>query len=162
MKKPVTSIETPIRLEYRITAGRALTTFLEGITEKRIIGRRCPSCSKVYVPPKQACPACAELTDEDVEVSEAGTITTFCVVNIPFEGQELKPPYVCASVLLDGSDVPIFHLVGGVEAREVRMGMRVRALWVDEEKLGPTMESIRYFAPTGEPDADYASYKEHI
>ena len=162
MTKPVTSIKTPIRLEYSVTAGRALSAFLRGIAQKRIIGRRVGANGKVYVPPSLACPMSAELTTEEVEVAHTGTVTTLCVVNIPFEGQKLDPPYVCAAVLLDGADVPIFHMIGGVEAHEVRMGMRVQAEWVPDEELGPTLESIRYFVPTGEPDAPYASYKEYI
>ena len=162
MTKPVTTIKTPIRLEYQITAGRALSSFLKAIEEKRIIGSRVGPGGKVYVPPRVACPATAELTSDEVEVSDTGVITTFCVVNIPFEGQQLKPPYVCACVLLDGADIPIFHMVGEVEASKVRMGMRVRAQWVDDASLAPTLESIRYFVPTGEEDAPYESYKEHI
>ena len=33
------------------------------------------------------------------------------------------------------------------------MGMRVEAVWVPDESE-PTLESIKYFRPTGEPDAD--------
>ena len=28
-----------------------------------------------------------------------GTVTTFCIVNVPFYGQKIKPPYVAAYVL---------------------------------------------------------------
>ena len=35
------------------------------------------------------------------------------------------------------------------------MGMRVEAVWAPAEELRPTLESIKYFRPTGEPDADY-------
>ena len=53
-----------------------------------------------------------------VEVKDTGMITTFCVVNIPFEGQELDPPYVAASVVLDGADTPLFHLIGNTDRHE--------------------------------------------
>ena len=48
----------------------------------------------------------------------------------------------------------------GVEPDEVRMGMRVVARWADE--LTPSLESIRWFEPTGEADVDFASYAEHL
>jgi hypothetical protein len=35
---------------------------------------------------------------------------------------------------------------------DVHIGMRVEAVWVDDADLGPTLESIRYFRPNGEPD----------
>ncbi len=40
--------------------------------------------------------------------------------------------------------------------------MRVEAVWVAPEELGPTMASVRYFRPTGEPDAAYASYRDYL
>jgi hypothetical protein len=33
---------------------------------------------------------------------------------------------------------------------------------VAPEDLGPTMASVKYFRPTGEPDADFESYKEYL
>ena len=35
--------------------------------------------------------------------------------------------------------------------------MRVEAVWVDDADLGPNLESIKYFRPTGEPDVEVAS-----
>jgi hypothetical protein len=42
------------------------------------------------------------------------------------------------------------------------MGMRVKAVWKPREEWGTTIENISHFAPTGEPDADYESYKVHL
>lgn len=153
-------IRTPVRLDYQITAGPTQARFLEGIASGRILGERCPSCTKVLVPPRGVCPACGVLTDEVVPLRDAGILTTFCVINLPFEGQMLTPPYVAGSILLDGADLPIFHLVGGIGPAEVRMGLRVRAVWAEE--LKPTLASIRYFEPTGEPDAPFERYAEHL
>ena len=96
---------------------------------------------------------------EEVEVKSSGVVTTFSVIRIEFPGQRLKPPYVCAAILLDGADVPLIHLVGG-DPDAVRMGMRVRAVWTDEPAA--SMEAIRYFEPTGEPDAPFEDYAEHL
>ncbi len=41
------------------------------------------------------------------------------------------------------------------------MGMRVEAVWVDKAELGLTMASVKYFRPTGEPDADYETFKAY-
>ena len=54
------------------------------------------------------------------------------------------------------------HLLQEVDADQVHMGMRVEAVWAPPEERGPTLESIRYFRPTGEPDADYESYREYV
>jgi hypothetical protein len=159
--EPVRKIRTPIRLDYTITAGDAQSRFLRGIAAGKILGQRCPECEKVYVPPRGACPTCGVPTTDDVELGHTGTVTTFCVVNIPFAGS-VEVPYVCASVLLDGADVTLFHLVQEVPVDEVRMGMRVEAVWVSREELAPTLESIRHFRRTAEPDAPYESYKDKM
>ncbi len=99
---------------------------------------------------------------EEVELNHTGTVTTFCVVNVPFEGQTMKIPYVGAAILLDGADIALFHLVGDCEINEVRMGMRVKAIWKPREEWGFTTENILYFAPTGEPDASFESYREYL
>ena len=158
----VTVIDTPIHLEYRFTPGRASSRFLRGIEQGRIVGQRCPQCRKVYVPPRGACAACGVATDEDVEVAPTGTVTTFCIVNVPFYGQQLEIPYVSATILLDGADIGLMHLIQEVPAADVHMGMRVEAVWVEPDERKPTLESIRYFRPSGEPDADFESYKDYV
>ena len=162
MSEPVVGFGALIRLEYNYTPGSASSRYLRSIAEGRIVGQRCPNCEKVYVPPRGSCPTCAVPTAEEVELAHTGTVTTFCVVNLSFY-KEIEPPYVCASILLDGADIALFHLIQEVpEGREVTMGMRVEAVWVDKSELAPTLESIKYFRPTGEPDASYDSYKEHL
>jgi hypothetical protein len=162
MADPVHGIKTPIRLDYTYTAGEATSRHLRGLAEGKLLGQRCPACAKVYIPPRGSCPTCGVPTRDEVECANTGTVTTFCIVNIPFPGQAIRPPFVAASVLLDGADIAIFHLLQELDADDARMGMRVQAVWVPREELRPSMESIRYFRPTGEPDAPYDTYKDHL
>jgi hypothetical protein len=97
-----------------------------------------------------------------VELADTGTVTTFCIVNVPFLGQRITPPYVSAYVLLDGADIPLMHLVLGCAADEVRMGMRVKAQWRPREEWDTTLRNIDHFRPTGEPDAPFESYAEYL
>jgi uncharacterized protein len=161
-QEPVTMITTPIRLHYEHTASSGESEFLRGLASGRLLGQRCPVCGKVYVPPRGACPTDGVPTAGEVELPDTGVVTTFCVVNVPFPGQRVTPPYVAAAVLLDGADIPFQHLVLGCEASEVRMGMRVRAVWKPPGQWGTTAENIEYFQPTGEPDAPYESYAHHL
>jgi uncharacterized OB-fold protein len=101
-------------------------------------------------------------TGEELALAHSATVTTFCIVNIPFGAMPFKPPYVVASLLLDGADLPILHLVRGIEPDQVRMGLRVRAVWVPDSELAPTVESIRWFEPSGEPDSAYETYEAHL
>ena len=58
------------------------------------------------------------------------------------------------------ADIPLFSLIQEIPFDQVRMGLRVEAVWADE--LRPTLESIKYFKPTGEPDAEFESFREHL
>jgi len=159
---PVTGIVVPIELDYVYAASPEESLFYSSVAEGKLVGQRCPTCQKVYIPPRSACPADGTPTREEVELSDTGTITTFCIVNVPFLGQRITPPYVSAYVLLDGADIALLHLILDVPAEEVRMGMRVKAVWKPREEWGTTIENISHFAPTGEPDADYDTYKNHL
>ncbi|HEY9563451.1 MAG TPA: OB-fold domain-containing protein [Nocardioides sp.] len=159
---PVTGIITPVNLDYVYAASPEESAFFRALEEGRIIGQRCPTCHKVYTPPRGACPVDGVPTTDEVELAQTGTVTTFCIVNVPFLGQKITPPYVSAYVLLDGADIAFLHLILGVDAAEVRMGMRVRAVWRPEEEWGTTVENISHFEPTGEPDAEFDTYKQHL
>lgn len=161
MTEPVRIIRTPSRLEYRYTAGSAQSRFLRSLAAGKIVGQRCPECGKVYVPPRGSCPVCAVPTDEAVELSHRGTVSTFCIVNIPSQSLTVPVPYVCADILLDGADIPFFHLIQECPVEDVRMGMRVEAVWVEPEELAVGAENIRYFRPTGEPDAAPDAIKDY-
>jgi uncharacterized OB-fold protein len=158
----ITMITTPVRLHYQHSASAEESRYLLGLKEGKIIGQRCPACGKVYVPPRGACPTDGVPTTTDVELPDHGVVTTFCVVNVPFQGQRVPVPYVAASILLDGADIAFQHLILGCEPADVRMGLRVRAVWKPPEQWGTTSENIDHFEPTGEPDAPYESYAHHL
>jgi hypothetical protein len=146
---------TPVRLHYEHTASPGESAYLRGLAEGRLVGQRCGVCGQVYIPPRGTCPADGVPMAEEVELPDTGTVTTFCVVNVGYPGQRVTPPYVAAAVLLDGADLAFQHLVLGCEPSEVRMGMRVRAVWGHSG-------TISHFAPSGEPDAPYESYARHL
>ncbi|WP_372733530.1 Zn-ribbon domain-containing OB-fold protein [Nocardioides sp.] len=159
---PVTGIVVPIELDYLYAASPEESLFYNSLQEGKLVGQRCPTCEKVYIPPRSACPDDGTPTAEQVPLPDTGTITTFCVVNVPFLGQRITPPYVSAYILLDGADIAFLHLILDIPAEEVRMGMRVKAVWKPRDEWTTSVENISHFAPTGEPDADYESYKVHL
>lgn len=147
----VRSVRTPAQLDYTFTAGDATSRFLRGITQKKIIGQKAPG-GRVYVPPRGADPELGQATPIEVEVAQVGTVTSFCVVNLQFYGSGMEIPYTSALILLDGADLSIMHLIQEIPADQVRIGMRVEAVWRDDADIEPTLESIKWFRPTGEPD----------
>ncbi|MFE7719153.1 Zn-ribbon domain-containing OB-fold protein [Nocardia rhizosphaerihabitans] len=160
--EPVTMLTTPVDMSYKHTASPQESVYLRGLAEGKLIGGRSEAGGRVYFPPRGANPTDGTPTDDLVELPDKGTVTTFCIVNVPFLGQRIKPPYVAAYVLLDGADIPFLHLVLGCEASEVRMGMRVEAAWKPREEWGHALANIDHFRPSGEPDAPYESYQHHL
>lgn len=161
-KGPVTMMQAPMRLEYEVTPGVAQSKNLQGLEQGKFIGQRCPTCKKVYIPSRGSCPVDGVPTEEIVELPNTGTVTTYCVVNVPFAGQSIEIPYICGQILLDGANLSFMGLIQEVPTEQIRMGMRVEAVWVEPDQLGPTMASVKYFRPNGEPDADYETYKEYL
>jgi uncharacterized protein len=161
-RDPVTMLVTPVSLEIDHTASHEESAYLRALEQGKLLGARTAPSGKVYFPPHGADPATGLQTAEFVELPDKGTVTTFAIINIPFMGQRIKPPYVAAYVLLDGADIPFLHLIQEIDASEVRMGMRVQAVWKPREEWGLGIDNIQYFRPTGEPDADYDTYKHHL
>ncbi|MEU9717959.1 OB-fold domain-containing protein [Streptomyces sp. NPDC047976] len=152
--EPVTGIVAEARLDYTYSPGRAQTAYINALSERRTVGERCPSCQKVYVPPRGACPTCGVATTDRVEVGPAGTVTTFCIVNIKARNLDIEVPYVYAHIALDGAGLALHGRIGGIPYDQVRMGLRVEPVWTDGGRYPD------HYRPTGEPDADYDAYKE--
>ncbi|MFI9062204.1 Zn-ribbon domain-containing OB-fold protein [Streptomyces sp. NPDC053429] len=153
---PVTGIVAEARLDYTYSPGRAQTAYINALSERRTVGERCPSCHKVYVPPRGACPTCGVATTDRVEVGPAGTVTTYCVVNIKARNLDIEVPYVYAHIALDGAGLALHGRIGGIPYDQVRMGLRVEPVWTEGGRYPD------HYRPTGEPDADYDAYKELI
>ncbi|MFF9144561.1 Zn-ribbon domain-containing OB-fold protein [Streptomyces sp. NPDC014861] len=152
--EPVTGITAEARLDYTYSPGRAQTRYLHALSERRTVGERCPSCAKVYVPPRGACPTCGVATTDRVDVGPRGTVTTFCIVNIKAKNLDIEVPYVYAHIALDGAGLALHGRIGGIPYDEVRMGLRVEPVWSEDGRYPD------HYRPTGEPDADYDTYKE--
>ncbi len=161
-RDPVTMVITPIELEIQHSASHPESAYLRALQQGKLLGARTGKGAKVYFPAREADPATGQPLTDFVEVADRGTVTTFAIINIPFLGQRIQPPYVAAYVLLDGADIPFLTVVSDVDAHDVRMGMRVQAVWKPREEWTYSMDNIEYFRPTGEPDADYDSYREHL
>ncbi|MBS1692035.1 MAG: OB-fold domain-containing protein [Actinobacteria bacterium] len=168
-RDPVTLLVVPTSIEIQHTASHPESVYLRGLQEGKLVGARATGPGengtekgKVYFPARETDPATGQSATEFVELPDTGTVTTFAIINIPFAGQRITPPYVAAYVLLDGADIPFLHLIQEIDADQVRMGMRVQAVWKPRDQWGLGIDNIEYFRPTGEPDAEYDTYKHHL
>jgi uncharacterized OB-fold protein len=141
--EPVRRQVVPGSMRYDYTPGLASSRFLRGLAEKRILGERCPET-------------------EQVEVGPSATITAFCVVHIGFGVNAPPTPFVSALFLPDGAAVSLYGTMGEIPYDEVRIGMRVEPVWVDDDQLTESMENIRYWRPIDEPDVPAEQLKGHM
>jgi uncharacterized OB-fold protein len=161
-QKPVTYIKAPIDIHYDYSVGAGSSTFLRAIRGGRILGARCPDTGKVYVPPRLSSVETASPMSELVELPDRGCVYTYCIVNIKFYDQVLEIPYAYAYIILDGADSAIMHLIQECPVEEIRPGLRVEAVWKDPSEWAESMENIRYFKPTGEPDVPIGEIMDEI
>lgn len=172
---PVRFMEQMVDLDYIIKTSPTQARFDEQMVEGNITGHKCPSCGKVYVPPKGFCPLCVvETSDEHtVEVADRGTVTSFTIVTpIQYRGQKERDRYALASLLLDGADSTVGQQrITEIPLDDIRTGLRVEAVWRDEsERRGDERgggrfglgNAIEHWVPSREPDAEPEAYRDHV
>ncbi len=146
---------------YTFSAGYAVSVFLNGLKEGRIIGSLCRRCGRVFVPPRSYCEYCMKPTDEFVEVSDRGEISTAVVSYISAKRGRLSEPVIVGVIRLetpgyrDGSYefAGLFHRLCGVTPEDVMtgraIGMKVKARWKPPEEREGSILDIECFEPVG-------------
>lgn len=111
-----------------------------------IWGTKCPQCELVYVPPKATCPRCFSEIKEWIKVSNAGTLLTYTEINYSVPAiQPRKTPYYMGIIKLDGASTGLVHLLGEIDAAEIKTGMRMEAVF--RKKREGNYLDIDYFRP---------------
>lgn len=151
MKDPFEGVEpaelkSGIAVPYHWWAGDTASRFLTSIRdEKKILGLKCFQCNKVLLPPRKNCPFCFAENKEWIELSNEGTLVTFTVAHRQLAALQQKAPVVFGLIKLDGADTSLLHIIGEADDNELKIGMRVRAVFADD-KPGNIM-GIKYFKP---------------
>lgn len=137
------------KLSYAWDAGVAIGRYLAELKEGRIIGRKCRKCRRIMVPPRMFCEHCFRPTDEWVYLKDTGTVLTFSICYVTWDMVRIKEPQIPAVIQIDGASrgMGIMHLLGEVDPQEVRVGMRVKAVWKPPEERTGAITDILYFKP---------------
>jgi uncharacterized OB-fold protein len=144
----VLAVEWPAGLRYAWDAGVAVGRFLSELKRGRIIGRRCHRCQRVLVPPRMFCERCFRPTDAWQYVEDSGTINTHSESHIRWDASRIEEPILVAVIEIDGtSSGGLLHYLGEVRAEDLRIGMKVKALWKPAEERQGSILDIRYFRP---------------
>jgi uncharacterized OB-fold protein len=135
-----------IYIPNEYSAGAVGSRFLIALRDKRkILGTKCTTCNRVYVPARSICKDCYGQLDEWVEVSTKGTLLTYTVCQMPNPVQPADIPIIYGIVQLDGADTGFVHMLGEVDPEQLRIGMRVQAVFKEEREA--SILDVRYFKP---------------
>jgi len=135
-----------IIIPFNYAAGAVASRFFVALRDhSKILGRRCPQCTRVIVPPRMFCVRCFTPTSQWVEVKSTGTLVNFTVVRRPEPHHPLKVPFAYGVIQLDGADTHLVHLLGEIDLERIQTGMRLRAVF-REKRVGSILD-IAYFKP---------------
>jgi acetyl-CoA C-acetyltransferase len=147
-RSAVGAVDFSLDPRYSWDAGVAISRFLDGLRDGRILARECRRCGRVLVPPRMFCERCFRPTDAWVEVADTGVVQTFSVCHVRWDMQPLDPPEMPAVIRLDDtSEGGILHKIAGVEPDGVSIGMRVRAVWKPDAQREGSILDIAHFEP---------------
>jgi uncharacterized OB-fold protein len=174
--EPVATMEFWSSLNYHEAVAPAGERYARSLLSGTLLGQRCPTCEKVYVPPRDFCAIDGIPLGEanDVALPDQGVITNFTIVTpVQYPGQQETEPFVRVSVLLDDVDALMgLQPVIGIPNEEVRVGMRVKAVWLPESERnadefgnrgwGSTTGAVSGWGPTGEPDLPIERFMDRV
>ncbi len=134
---------------YAWDAGVAIGRYLQELKAGRLIGRHCPQCRRVLIPPRMFCESCFRATDRWVALQDTGTVITFSLCYVTWDMIRLEEPQIPAVIEIDGASagMGIMHLLGEVDPQAVEIGMRVQAVWKPAEERVGAITDIMYFKP---------------
>ncbi len=144
----LTSNERPRNWRYTSSAGPVRSKFLLYLRDQqKIMGTECSTCGRVYVPARSVCLECYEDMGKWVEVSKRGVLETYTIVYQQSPIFRWDSPFAIGVIKLDGADTGLVHRLGEVDFKQIRVGMRLEAVFAELPK--GDIRDIDYFRPVG-------------
>ncbi|NPV90852.1 MAG: Zn-ribbon domain-containing OB-fold protein [Firmicutes bacterium] len=137
-----------IKMPYNWSVGETGSRFFAELRDnQKIWGTRCPDCGTVFLPPRKNCPVCMVQIKEWVEIEPKGTLETYTAVSYDSPVMpKVEGPLIYGIVKLDGADTGLVHLLGEINPDDIRIGMRVEAVFKPE--TSGNILDIAYFKPS--------------
>ena len=141
-------------MPYEWSIGKYGSRFFQEIREhRRFIGIRCPSCGKIYTPPRRLCGPCFEELFELIELSDLGVIRAFSTVNYPFidpnTGVQRPIPYTYGYIQMEGSDSILSHIINETDITRIKVGMKARAVFKEPREMQGNFADVKHFEIIG-------------
>ncbi|MEM0350121.1 MAG: hypothetical protein QXD24_08105 [Candidatus Caldarchaeum sp.] len=125
---------------YEYPAGVALSKFLEGLSNAKIIASKCGKCSSKYVPPRAYCLDCFTPIKEYIEINPVAEVQTYTrtrLLAVGEAGEEVVWVFVRFVDTLGG----LLHMLD--PSTNPRKGLRVRPVF--REKRVGSIHDIKWF-----------------
>jgi len=150
-EKKVLWTEWHPKFEYAYDCGIGYGRYFAELKKGRIVGTKCKRCGRILLPARYFCEWCWRPTDEWVYLEDTGTVNTFSICYTDWLARRIKEPELPAMIEVDGSGgVAIMSKLGEVDPKDIRIGMRVKAVWKPEgERIG-AITDIKYWEPLKE------------
>ncbi len=145
-------------LRYAWDNGFAISTYLDGLKKGKIRGSLDTRTNRMMVPARSFSEI-ADLTPVSnyFNLPDTGVVKTFTISHINWDSSPLPKGKVniFAVIALDGinEDMGLVHKLGEVDPKDVKIGMRVKAVWKPESQRTGDILDIEYFAPLGSKKA---------
>jgi uncharacterized OB-fold protein len=146
----VGAVDFAVDARYAWDTGVAVSGYLRGLKEGKILARECRRCRRVLVPPRMFCEQDFRPTDRWVEVKDTGRVNTFSICYVRWDMEPLKIPEIPAVIEIDGASpgIGFMHKLGEVDPDRVHVGMEIEAVWKLAADREGSILDIRYFRPT--------------
>jgi uncharacterized OB-fold protein len=142
------------QMDYAWDNGPAIGRYLAELGKGRIVAKHCRKCDRIMLPPRMFCELCWVPTDEWVFVKDTGVVNTFCISHVDWKAGRLdieggERPFTPAVIEIDGASPGqgILHHLAEVKPEDIKIGMKVKAVWKPPEEREGSITDIRYFVP---------------
>lgn len=139
-------------LQYAWDDGIAIGRYLKALKDGKILATKCEECNRIMLPARAFCELCWRPVDEWLYVRDTGIVNTFSICHVNWDASRLKPKeprHLPAVIEIDGASegMGIMHLLGNVKPKEIKIGMRVKAVWKPKNQREGSITDILYFEP---------------
>ena len=146
--KKVLYTEWHPKFEYAYDCGIGYGRYFAELKKGRIVGTRCKECDRVLLPARIFCEWCFRPVDEWVYLQDTGVVNTFSICYTDWVAKRIKEPELPAMIEVDGSGgVAIMGKLGEVDPRNIKIGMKVKAVWKSEAEREGAITDIKYWKP---------------
>ncbi len=144
--------EDSLNCAYAWDTGVAINRYLSELKKGKIISTECRKCRRIMLPPRLFCELCYIPCGKWRYVQDSGVVNTFSICHVHWDASRIKEgekPHLPAVIEIDGASkgMGIMHILGEVEPADIKIGMKVQAVWKPEKERTGSITDIKYFKP---------------